>query len=333
MEPYFVTIMRDYANKKDFSYIIKSLLKHTNKYEIEYVINEIGHSLLKHVEDIDELKLLVEKFREVRVTNINIVPVLCELDVDFSICEDILECILYELAETPYVAISNRHPEITSRQTLKTYIFSTKNLSKIIYLDCFYELLDKIKRDSLIHNLFSSSTLASFDPKIKAHIIAKRINTLDGSIRNRYSSSSYTPLSKEVILYLIPLLSIEKIIDLVVADVRSLEYYLNRILPRRDYEADLALRLLHRLLHPAVQEQLFSVSLAAVVFVCVRRDTILSSDVLKEDTILLWLPLWESHMQRMSQISINEKYKKVITYLNYIGKLEVILTNEEQPNG
>jgi hypothetical protein len=194
MEPYFVTIMRDYANKKDFSYIIKSLLKHTNKYEIEYVINEIGHSLLKHVEDIDELKLLVEKFREVRVTNINIIPVLCELDVDFSICEDILECILYELAETPYVAISNRHPEITSRQTLKTYIFSTKNLSKIIYLDCFYELLDKIKRDSLIHNLFSSSTLASFDHKIKAHIIPMRKTLRSLNLSNSVAIACYEVL-------------------------------------------------------------------------------------------------------------------------------------------
>ena len=150
MEPYFVHIMRDRLEKREFNYVINSLLKHPVKYDIECIINEFGHILLKHAKDNKELKILTNKFKEVYLTNIKILTALCELNADSKICEDILEHLMYKVTKTPYVAISNRHPEITSTQTFKGYTVITPTLNKIVQLDCFSELLDKITKDSII---------------------------------------------------------------------------------------------------------------------------------------------------------------------------------------
>lgn len=326
MEPYFVLIMRDCLEKREFNYVINSLLKHPVKYDIECIINEFGHILLKHAKDNKELKILTNKFKEVYLTNIKILTALCELNADSKICEDILEHLMYKVTETPYVAISNRHPEITSTQTFKSYTVITPTLNKIVQLDCFSELLDKITKESIIHNIFSSSIIPDLPPEVRACIIAKRINTLDDEIYNRYRTDRYTNFSKEVMVYIIQLVSTDKIIGLVTADPINLENYLSIVLRSRQYDTDLILTLLHS----KVKRQAF---FTLIVFDFIRYSLILAKAILKEETILLWLPDWEPHMKKEQPLPVNVKYQRVITYLKYIGKIEVILTNEEQPNG
>lgn len=321
MEPYFVTIMRDRLEKREFNYVINSLLKHPVKYDIECIINEFGHILLKHAKDNKELMLLTNKFKEVHLTNINVLSTLCELDADSKICEEILEHIMYKVTETPYVAISNRHPEITSTQTFTDYTVITSTLNRIVQLDCFSELLDKITKDSIIHNIFSSSIIPDLPPEVAACIIAKRINTLDDEIHIRHK----TNLSKEVTMYLIQLVSTDKIIGLVTSDPINLENYLSIVLRSRKYDTDLILKLLHS----KVKRQAFRQSFTLIVFDCVRYSLILAKSILKEETILLWLPDWEPHMKKEQHVPVNVKYQRVITYLNYIGKLEVILTDDK----